>query len=208
MARQRVITLNAEKTISLGKGKNKKGVQLVPHAEGYYLGSKQVPSQKSKTGFQTVHYLSTPAGNLGVWGFYDLNEKLAVIPKGMMVYLDYDKKSTLPNGNDMHLVDVDRDPDLMMDVGGTALAFDTSKEPEGESEATGASEPPTPDAGAAAEGAQDTDDTPDESEEDAPEETTTAPSKPKGTAPTADALKAQQERARAQLNKARPAKTA
>lgn len=58
-------------------------------AEGYYLGTRQVPSKKSKSGFSNLHILKTPTGNLGVWGKTHLDGLMKRITPGVKIRIQY-----------------------------------------------------------------------------------------------------------------------
>lgn len=115
MAFKQVQDLDADTMISLG-GFNKKLKKDNPtEVEGYYLGSRQVESKKSKTGFASIHYFQTPAGNVGVWGKTDLDRKLASVSVGNMAKAEYSHMQFTPNG-EMYKYKVAFDPDNSLDI--------------------------------------------------------------------------------------------
>lgn len=115
MAFKTVVALDADTTISLGGVNKKTGKKNPTSAEGYYLGSRQVPSTKSKSGFDTLHFLQTPKGNLGVWGKTDLNKKLATVTPGNMIRMSFSKMVPTKNG-DMYSFTVEFDAENSIDV--------------------------------------------------------------------------------------------
>jgi hypothetical protein len=118
MAFKEVQSLDAETTISLG-GFNKKTRQDNPtQVEGYYLGSKTVPSQKSKTGKAFLHVFQTADGNVGVWGKTDLDRKMGALADKLGVMVRVTQKGTKPTkgGNDMYMFRVEVDVENMIEV--------------------------------------------------------------------------------------------
>src|SRR3954468_6708897 len=108
MGFREVQTLDAEVTIALG-GRNKKTGKANPtSAEGYFLGSRQVDSKKSKNGKASIHFLQTAEGNLGVWGKTDLDRKLSAVTPGTMVRITQSGMVATPNG-DMYKYKVEID---------------------------------------------------------------------------------------------------
>lgn len=116
MARCRVLALDAQTTISLG-GFNKKTRKENPtKAEGYFLGTKDIPDPKKKNGFSYLHHLQTPNGIVGVWGKTDLDKKMRLIAPGVYVWLE-NTGNTMPTANgDMQLFNVDHDPNDAIEV--------------------------------------------------------------------------------------------
>lgn len=115
MGFQTVTDLNAETTISLG-GFNKKTKRDNPTSvEGYYLGSRKVPSKKAKTGFCSIYFFQTPKGNIGVWGKTDLDQKMAAVGLGVMVRASFSKMVATQNG-EMYKYLVEFDPDNSIEV--------------------------------------------------------------------------------------------
>lgn len=90
--------LDASTVIALG-GRNKKtGKENPSTVEGYYLGSRKVDSKKNKTGFSYIHILSTPKGNLGVWGKTDLDRKILSVSPGTMIRATHVGMLQVPTG--------------------------------------------------------------------------------------------------------------
>lgn len=116
MAFRELTSLDADTTISLG-GYNKKSKKENPtRVEGYFLGSKDVPSKLSKSGFCKLHYLQTPKGNVGVWGKADLDRKLSQVTPGTMIRATQDGTKPTKNGSDMYLFKVEVDNDNTIEV--------------------------------------------------------------------------------------------
>ncbi len=112
-----VLDLGVDTAIQLG-GFNKKLKKDNPTtAEGYYIGSRDIPSKFSKTGFSKLHVFSqgtvggTPVkGSLGVFGKTDLDSKMAVVEVGARTRLTNTGSVPTNKGNDMlkYRVQVDR----------------------------------------------------------------------------------------------------
>jgi len=118
MAFKEIQSLDSETTISLG-GFNKKTRQDNPtQVEGYYIGSKTVPSQKSKTGKAYLHYFQTADGNIAVWGKTDLDRKMSALADKLGVMVRVTQKGTKPTkgGNDMYMFRVEVDADNRIEV--------------------------------------------------------------------------------------------
>jgi hypothetical protein len=121
MGFKEVASLDADVTIALG-GKNKKTNKPNPSsAEGYYLGSREVDSKKSKNGKAFIHFLQTKSGNVGIWGKTDLDRKVTTITPGTMVRLSFDKMVPTPNG-DMYKYRVEQDSEDTIEVGDLSSA--------------------------------------------------------------------------------------
>jgi hypothetical protein len=105
MAFKEVASLDADVTVALGKKDKNTGKAYPKQAEGYYLGSRTVPG---KRGPSTLHFLQTPAGNLGVWGTTDMNRKLSGITAGNMVRITSTGVKATPKG-DMYTYKVEED---------------------------------------------------------------------------------------------------
>jgi hypothetical protein len=117
MAYKEITSLDADTTIALG-GKNKKtGKNNPTRVEGFYLGSRKVESQKSKTGFAYIHYFQTSTGNVGVWGKTDMDRKLQSANVGQMTLVNFDKMKETKNG-EMYVYKVQQDPDNAIEVSG------------------------------------------------------------------------------------------
>lgn len=114
MAFTEITSLNCETTTALG-GRDKNGKANPTQVEGYYLGSKDVESRKSKTGKAKLHILLTSKGNLGVWGKTDLDRKMLNVTPGVMVRVTQNGKVPTPNG-EMYKFKVEIDSENTMEV--------------------------------------------------------------------------------------------
>lgn len=112
MAFQKVASLEADNTISLGKKDKATGKAFPTQAEGYYLGNRTV---STKLGPSTLHILQTAKGNLGVWGGTDMNRKLNQVQAGTMVRITAAGKKPTPKG-DMNVFNVEVDNDNQIEV--------------------------------------------------------------------------------------------
>lgn len=116
MAFTQVQDLDSETAIALG-GRNKKTGKANPtKAEGYFLGSKEVESQRSKTGKAFLHILQTANGNLGVWGKTDLDRKLRNVTPGTMVRITQSGMQEIPGKNPMYKFTVEVDLENVIEV--------------------------------------------------------------------------------------------
>lgn len=118
MAFKEIASLDAETTIALGGQNKKTGKKNPTSVEGYYLGSKEVDSPKSKNGKAFIHILQTDKGNVGVWGKTDLDRKVRTVEAGTMVRLSFDKMTPTKNG-DMYIYKVEVDSDNTTEVSST-----------------------------------------------------------------------------------------
>jgi hypothetical protein len=128
MGFKEVADLDCEVTTAIG-GKNKEtGKNNPTSAEGYFIGTRQVPSKKSKTGFCSLHILQTKNGNLGVWGKTNLDQKLLGVEPGTMVRITF-VGMVETNANPMYKYRVEQDRDNTIDVS-TVTAAKGGQEPE------------------------------------------------------------------------------
>jgi hypothetical protein len=119
MAFQKITSLDADTTISLG-GFNKKLKKDNPTCiEGYYLGNKTVPDAKKKSGVSYIHFFQTPKGNVGVWGKTDMDKKLAQADNGTMIRVTHSGMKTTLNG-EMYVYTVEADSDNRIAVAAQA----------------------------------------------------------------------------------------
>jgi hypothetical protein len=115
MGFKEVQDLDAEVTVAIGGLNRKTGKPNPTKAEGYYLGTKQTVSKKSRSGFAALHILQTPKGNLGVWGKTDLDRKMANVTPGTMIRVSANGKVSTPNG-DMYKFKVEVDAENTIEV--------------------------------------------------------------------------------------------
>lgn len=132
MGFKQVSSLDADVTVPLGGTDRKTGKKNPNMVEGYYLGSRQVDSKKSKTGKALIHFFQTSEGNLGVWGKTDLDRKLQGVPTGSMVRASHVGMQNTPNG-EMYKYKVEVDGDNTIEVFNTAPPAE-SEEYESENE--------------------------------------------------------------------------
>lgn len=115
MAFQEVVSLDCDSAIQLG-GKDRKTGKAHPiRIEGYYVGSKDVPSPKAKSGFSKLHVFQTSKGAVGVWGKTDLDRKLASATAGSMTRVTYTGMKETKN-NPMYVYKVEVDSENTIDV--------------------------------------------------------------------------------------------
>lgn len=108
-------SLDADTTTAIG-GQNKKTGKKNPSTiEGYYLGSREVESKKSKNGKASIHFLQTSKGNVGVWGKTDLDRKISGVEPGAMVRITHTGMQATPNG-EMYKYKVEVDEDNTVEV--------------------------------------------------------------------------------------------
>ena len=115
MAFKTVTDLSTDTMVSLGGFNKKTGKNNPTSIEGYFLGSRQVESKKSKTGFAYIYTLQTAKGNVGVWGKTDLDRKMQAVTPGQMIRASFDKMVATPNG-EMYKFKVEVDADNTIEV--------------------------------------------------------------------------------------------
>lgn len=124
MGFQEIADLDCTTTVSLG-GVNKQTNKKNPTTfEGYFIGTKQTPSTKSKTGFAALHIFQTRTGNVGVWGKTNLDQKLASATVGAMTKISFVGMVPTKN-NPMFKYSVAQDKDNCIEV---ALPSESSAE--------------------------------------------------------------------------------
>ncbi len=115
MAYKEITSLDADVTVAIG-GKNRKTNKTNPtQVEGFYLGTRQVQSPKSKTGLASIHYFQTSKGNVGVWGKTDMDRKMSTATPGAMTLVKFEKMQPTPNG-EMYKYSVAQDEDNTIEV--------------------------------------------------------------------------------------------
>lgn len=117
MGFEEIRSLDTDTTTAIGGLNRKTGKKNPSSAEGYFLGTKQVVSPKSKTGYAALHILQTSAGNLGVWGKTDMDRKMQSVAPGTMVRITHSGMQATPNG-EMYKFRVEVDPSNTVDVAG------------------------------------------------------------------------------------------
>ncbi len=124
MGFQEVASLDADTTVRLGGVDKKTGKKCPTTAEGYYLGAKEIASPKSKSGKASLHIFSTPAGNLGVWGKTNMDQKLRAVTPGTMTRVTFTGMQPTKNG-DMYVFKVETDSENTIDVSALSAATNT-----------------------------------------------------------------------------------
>ena len=138
MAFTEISSLDCETTTALG-GRNKEGKPNPTQVEGYYIGSKDVESRKSKTGKAKLHVLLTAKGNLGVWGKTDLDRKMLNVTPGVMVRITQNGKVPTPNG-EMYKFKVEVDSENTTEVSVQNAGSESSEDSYSDSESYGETE--------------------------------------------------------------------
>lgn len=115
MAFKEVLNLDADTTVSLGGVDKKSGKPNPKTVEGYFIGTKKIPSKKAKDGFSRLHILQTAKGNVGVWGKTNLDQKMLTVAPGVMIRVTQSGKQQTPNG-EMYLFKVEHDTDNTIEV--------------------------------------------------------------------------------------------
>lgn len=108
MAFKPVQDLDADVTVALGGVDKKTGKKNPTKVEGYYLGSRDTASKKSKNGISKLYFFQTEQGNLGVWGKTDLDRKMLAVKPGTMTRVTQSGSVPTPNG-DMYKFKVEVD---------------------------------------------------------------------------------------------------
>lgn len=121
MGYEEITDLGTDTVTAIG-GVNKKTNKPNPTSiEGYFLGSREVPSAMSKTGFAKIHVFQTPKGNEGVWGKTDLDIKLAGVTPGTMTLVKFDRMQANKGKQPMYKYKVSVDKDNTIEVAGTSV---------------------------------------------------------------------------------------
>jgi len=116
MAFKEVADLDCNETTALG-GVNKKTNKKNPTSiTGYYIGSREVDSPKSKTGKAKLHIFQAASGNIGVWGKTDLDKKMQEATPGAMTRVSFTGMQQTKN-NPMYKFKVEIDLEDTIDVG-------------------------------------------------------------------------------------------
>jgi hypothetical protein len=93
-----VVDADQDSTTALGGFNKKTGKPNPTQIEGYFLGSKSIPSPKARSGVSLLHILQTAKGNWGVWGKTDLDRKIAGVVPGTMIRIVQKGTVKTPNG--------------------------------------------------------------------------------------------------------------
>ena len=115
MSFKEVQDLDCDNATPIG-GFNKKTKKDNPKmVEGYYLGSREVPDQKRKSGISYLHILQTAKGRLGIWGKTDMDRKIRAVTPGVVVRITFLKMVPTPNG-EMYKYSVELDEENVLDM--------------------------------------------------------------------------------------------
>ena len=198
MGFKEVVDLDCDTTTGIG-GKNKKTGKMNPtKIEGYFIGSKETPSKKSKSGIAMLHILQTAKGNVGVWGKTDLDRKMLAVTRGCMIRIQANGTVPTPNG-DMYKFKVEIDETNCIDVGdlplsGTEAAAAEQDASGGEEQAADEGAEDDPEVGGDVDDTEGTEETPVDGEEAAADEVQPARPAPKKavTPPAANQKKVQE----------------
>jgi hypothetical protein len=115
MGFQDIADLDCQVTTAIGGVDKKSGKKNPTTIEGYFIGTRQVPSPKSKTGFAALHVLQTPKGNVGVWGKTNLDQKMTAVKAGQMIRITFTGMVETKN-NPMYKYRVQVDPSQTIEV--------------------------------------------------------------------------------------------
>ena len=115
MAFKTVSDLSTDNAIALGGFNCKTNKDNPTTITGYFIGSKEVDSPKSKTGKAKLHVFQTPNGNVGVWGKTDLDQKLAAATVGALTRVSFTGMQQTKN-NPMYKYKVEVDTDDTIEV--------------------------------------------------------------------------------------------
>lgn len=127
MAFKQVIDLDCATSTAIGGVDKKSGKKNPTSVEGYFIGSRDVESKKSKTGLAKLHVFQTSAGNQGVWGKTDLDQKLARVTPGTMTRVTFTGMQETKN-NPMYKYRVETDDENVIDVGTPGNGSEDSNE--------------------------------------------------------------------------------
>lgn len=109
---------DTDSTTGIG-GVNKKTRKQNPKSiEGFYIGSKDVPSKMSKTGLCKLHVLQTKTGSVGVWGKTDMDNKLTGAVVGAMTRITFIGMKEIAGKNPMYRYKVEQDEGNAIEVAG------------------------------------------------------------------------------------------
>lgn len=115
MAYKKITDLHADVTITLGGLNKKLGKQNPTKVEGFFIGTKDIPDTKKKSGISTLYYFQTPKGVVGVWGKTDMDRKMKQATLGLMTLVTQTGMQDTPNGP-MYKFEVAQDDSLATEV--------------------------------------------------------------------------------------------
>lgn len=115
MAFKQLVDLDANVTTAIGGTDKNTGKKNPTSIEGYYVGTRQVPSRKAKSGLCSLHILQTKTGNVGVWGKTNLDQKMPSVLPGQLIRISFVGMIETPN-NPMYKYKVEVDVDNTIEV--------------------------------------------------------------------------------------------
>lgn len=115
MAFKQLADLDASVTTAIGGTDKTTGKKNPTSIEGYYIGTRAVPSRKAKSGTCSLHILQTAQGNVGVWGKTNLDQKMPSVLPGQMIRVSFVGMVETPN-NPMYKYKVEVDADNTIEV--------------------------------------------------------------------------------------------
>jgi hypothetical protein len=129
MAFEEVQDLDCDTTTAIG-GVNKRTNKKNPtELTGYFIGSKETPSKKNKSGIAMLHIFQTAKGNVGVWGKTDLDRKMKVVDPGQLVKVKVTGMVPTVNG-DMYKYSVAVDRENTIEVAAPSVTKTEAAEEE------------------------------------------------------------------------------
>lgn len=115
MGFKQVADLDCDNTTAIGGTDKKTGKKNPVSIEGYFIGTRQVTSPKSKNGLSALHTLQTQKGNVGVWGKTNLDQKMKAVLPGQMIRITFVGMVPTKN-NPMYKYNVEVDADNSIEV--------------------------------------------------------------------------------------------
>lgn len=110
-----IADLDCQVTTAIGGVDKKSGKKNPTSIEGFFIGTRQVPSAKSKSGFASLHVLQTEKGNVGVWGKTNLDQKMTAVKAGQLIRISFTGMVETKN-NPMYKYRVQVDPSQFIEV--------------------------------------------------------------------------------------------
>lgn len=117
MGFKEVADLDCSNSTAIGGTDKKTGKRNPTEITGYYIGTRQVASPKSKTGFASLHVLQTDKGNTGVWGKTNLDQKMTAVKPGQLIRVSFVGMVETKN-NPMYKYKVEIDASQTIEVAG------------------------------------------------------------------------------------------
>lgn len=119
MAFKELADLDTATCTAIGGVDKKSGKKNPITIEGYFIGTKEVSSPKSKTGLASLHVIQTSKGNVGVWGKTNLDQKMKTVSPGFMTRISFVGMQETKN-NPMYKYKVEVDENNTIDVSGVS----------------------------------------------------------------------------------------